>query len=130
MRSRRAELRVGGEYPVRPHPGRSHLGIVANGFFTSQVGDMLGEAGAGDPVLSALRGGHPDLRQRYGGRDVAIDAAAVWIVLLCDVRSYVAVALKHWIWPVAAVDVCGGSFVTAVSSTIGLMIADWIAPKV
>jgi uncharacterized membrane protein len=37
--------------------------------------------------------------------------------------------LKHWTWPVALVDMCWGSLVTAVSSTLGLMIANRIAPR-
>ncbi len=37
---------------------------------------------------------------------------------------------KHWTWPVVVVDVCWGTFVTAVSSTLGLLIANWIAPKI
>jgi uncharacterized membrane protein len=37
--------------------------------------------------------------------------------------------LKHWTWTVVMVDVCWGSFVTAMSSTAGLAIADWLAPK-
>jgi uncharacterized membrane protein len=36
--------------------------------------------------------------------------------------------LKHWTWPVAVVDVSWGSFVTAMSSTAGLLIANRIAP--
>ena len=38
--------------------------------------------------------------------------------------------LKHWTWPVVVVDVCWGSFVTAAAAIIGLMMADWIAPKI
>ena len=38
--------------------------------------------------------------------------------------------LKHWTWPVVAVDVCWGTFVTAVSATIGLMLTNLIAPKI
>ena len=38
--------------------------------------------------------------------------------------------LKHWTWAVAAVDVTWGSLVTALSSTLGLMIANRIAPRV
>ena len=38
--------------------------------------------------------------------------------------------LKHWTWPVVMVDVSWGAFVTAVSSTIGLMIANWIAREI
>src|SRR5260221_7105068 len=37
--------------------------------------------------------------------------------------------LKHWSWPAAVVDVSWGSFVTAVSSTAGLVIANWLAPR-
>jgi uncharacterized membrane protein len=38
--------------------------------------------------------------------------------------------LKHWTWTVVVVDVSWGVFVTAVSSALGLMIADWLAPKI
>jgi Predicted membrane protein (DUF2177) len=38
--------------------------------------------------------------------------------------------LKHWTWAVVLVDVAWGTFVTAVSSPLGLMIANWVAPKI
>jgi uncharacterized membrane protein len=38
--------------------------------------------------------------------------------------------LRHWTWPVVVVDVCWGTFVTAVSATIGLMLANLIAPEI
>ena len=38
--------------------------------------------------------------------------------------------LKHWTWPVVMMDVAWGSFVTALSSTLGLSIANWITPKI
>ena len=38
--------------------------------------------------------------------------------------------LKHWTWAVVAVDIAWGTFVTAVSSTLGLLIANWLAPKI
>ncbi len=38
--------------------------------------------------------------------------------------------LKHWTWAVVMVDVSWGTFVTAVSSTLGLLVADWLAPRV
>jgi uncharacterized membrane protein len=38
--------------------------------------------------------------------------------------------LKRWTWPVVVVDVCWGTLVTTVSSTHGLLIANWLAPKV
>jgi uncharacterized membrane protein len=37
--------------------------------------------------------------------------------------------LRHWTWIVVVVDVSWGVFVTAVSSTLGLMIANWFTPK-
>ncbi len=38
--------------------------------------------------------------------------------------------LKHWTWRVVVVDVSWGTFVTALSSTAGLSIANWLAPKI
>jgi uncharacterized membrane protein len=38
--------------------------------------------------------------------------------------------LKHWTWVVAVVDIARGTFVTAVSSTLGLLIANWLAPTI
>jgi uncharacterized membrane protein len=37
--------------------------------------------------------------------------------------------LKHWTWPVVLVDIAWGIIATAVSSTAGLLIADWLAPR-
>ena len=82
------------------------LGVVAKGFFASQVGDMLGEIRPAprDSVLSALRGGNPDFCQRVGDRHLAIDAAvwrAIRLLLLWDLRTNVALAVE-------ALDLAGG----------------------
>jgi uncharacterized membrane protein len=111
------------------------LGVVAKGFFTSQVGDMLGEIRPVPAILFYL------LYVTGILIFVSGPAAATWpstllygalFGLFCyatfDLTSLS--LLKHWNWPVALVDVSWGSFVTAVSSTLGLAIADWIAPKV
>jgi hypothetical protein len=37
---------------------------------------------------------------------------------------------KALTWPGVVVDVCCGSFVTAVLSTLGLLVANWIGPKI
>ena len=37
--------------------------------------------------------------------------------------------LKHWSWAVAAVDIGWGAVVTAVSSTAGLLVANWLLPR-
>jgi uncharacterized membrane protein len=111
------------------------LGIVAKGFFTSEVGDMLGEIRPVPAILFYLL--------YVVGILIFVSgpAAATWrstllfgalFGLFCyatfDLTSLS--LLKHWSWPVAVIDVCWGSFVTAVSSTVGLFVADWLAPKV
>jgi uncharacterized membrane protein len=111
------------------------LGVVAKGFFTSEVGDMLGEIRPVPAILFYLL--------YVAGIMIFVSgsAAATWpstllygalFGLFCyatfDLTSLS--LLKHWTWPVALVDVSWGSFVTAVSTTTGLLIADWIAPKV
>jgi uncharacterized membrane protein len=111
------------------------LGIVAKGFFTSEVGDMLGEVRPLPAILFYLL--------YVAGILIFVSgsAAATWpstlrygalFGLFCyatfDLTSLS--LLKHWSWPVAVVDVGWGSFVTAVSSTVGLLVADWLAPRV
>jgi uncharacterized membrane protein len=111
------------------------LGMVAKGFFTSEVGDMLGEIKLAPAILFYLL--------YVGGILVFVSApaGATWqstllygalFGLFCyatfDLTSLS--LLKHWTWPVAIVDVSWGSFVTALSSTAGLLVANQIAPKV
>ena len=111
------------------------LGVVAKGFFTSQVGNMLGEIKLLPAVLFYLLYVVGILIFVSGA------ATATWqstlmmgalFGLFCyatfDLTSLA--LLRHWTWPVAIVDVCWGSFVTAVSSTAGLLIANWLAPKI
>ena len=82
------------------------LGIVAKGFFTSQVGDMLGEIRPVPAMLFYLLyvAGILIFVSGRGGRDLAIDAAlrrAVRVVLLRDLRTDLAVAAQ-------ALDLAGG----------------------
>lgn len=111
------------------------LGIVAKGFFASQVGDMLGEIRLAPAILFYLL--------YVVGILVFVSgkAGAVWpsTLLYGALFGFFCYAtfeltsmslLKHWTWPVVMVDVSWGTFVTAASSTIGLMIANWIAPKI
>jgi uncharacterized membrane protein len=106
------------------------LGVVAKGFFTSEVGDMLGEIRIAPAILFYLL---------YVVGVLIFEGASLRSTLLfgalfglfCyatfDLTSLS--LLKHWSWPVAAVDVPWGSIVTAVSSTAGLLVANWLAPK-
>jgi uncharacterized membrane protein len=111
------------------------LGIVAKGFFTAEVGDMLGEIRATPAILFYLL--------YIAGILIFVSgsAAATWPLtllygalfgLFCyatfDLTSLA--LLKHWSWRVAAVDIAWGSFVTALASTSGLLIANWLVPKV
>lgn len=111
------------------------LGVVAKGFFTSEVGDMLGEIRLAPAILFYLLYIVGIVIFVSGG------AAATWQLtllygalfgLFCyatfDLTSLS--LLKHWSWPVAVVDISWGACVTAVSSTAGLLVANWLVPRV
>jgi uncharacterized membrane protein len=110
------------------------LGIVAKDFFTSQVGNMLGEIKLLPAVLFYL------LYVAGVVIFVSGSSSATWQTtllfgalfgLFCyatfDLTSLA--LLKHWSWAVAAVDVSWGAVVTAVSSTAGLLVANWLVPR-
>jgi uncharacterized membrane protein len=109
------------------------LGLVAKGFFTSQVGDMLGEIRLAPAVLFYLLyvGG---ILIFVSGRVGATWQSALLYGGLFGFFCYATFELtslsllKHWTWPVVMVDVSWGTFVTAVSSTTGLLIANAIKP--
>src|SRR6266478_5319482 len=107
------------------------LGTVAKGFFTSEVGDMLGEIRLAPAILFYLL--------YVVGILVFVSGpvAASWqsTLLYGALFGFFCYAtfeltslslLKHWTWRVVMVDVCWGTFVTALSSTAGLWIANWI----
>jgi uncharacterized membrane protein len=111
------------------------LGIVAKGFFTSQVGDMLGEIRLAPAILFYLF--------YVVGIIVFVSgpASATWqsALLYGALFGFFCYAtfeltslslLKHWTWPVVILDVSWGTFMTALSSAAGLLIANWIAPKI
>jgi uncharacterized membrane protein len=111
------------------------LGFVAKGFFTSQVGDMLGEVRVAPAILFyclyiagmlIFVSGSPDATWRstllYGALFGFFCYATFELTSLS--------LLKHWTWPVVFVDIAWGTFVTATASTLGLLIANWLAPKV
>jgi len=110
------------------------LGVLAKGFLVSEVGDMLAEVRPVPAVLFYLIYVVGVLIFVSGG------AAANWQTtllygalfgLFCyatfDLTSLA--LLKHWSWAVAALDVSWGAVVTAVSSTAGLFVANWLAPR-
>jgi uncharacterized membrane protein len=111
------------------------LGLVAKGFFASQVGDMLGEIRPAPAVLFYLLyvGG---ILIFVSGQATATWQSALLYGALFGLFCYATFELtalsllRHWTWTVVLVDVSWGSFVTAVSATIGLAIANWITPKI
>jgi uncharacterized membrane protein len=111
------------------------LGTVAKGFFNAQVGDMLGEIRPAPAILFYLL--------YVAGILIFVSgpAAATWqsTLLYGALFGFFCYAtfeltslslLRHWTWPVVLVDVSWGTFVTALTSTIGLMIANWVGPRV
>jgi uncharacterized membrane protein len=111
------------------------LGIVAKGFFTAQVGDMLGEIRPAPAILfyllyvvgilvfvSGPAAATPPSTLLYGA------LFGLFCYATFDLKSLS--LLKHWTWPVAVGDVSWGSLVTALSSTAGLLIANWLTPKI
>jgi len=111
------------------------LGTVAKGFFTAEVGDMLGEIRPAPAVLFYLLY-VAGILIFVSGQATASWPSTLLYGALFGLFCYATFELtslsllKHWTWAVVMVDVCWGVFVTAVSSTLGLLIADWLAPKV
>jgi uncharacterized membrane protein len=111
------------------------LGTVARSFFTSQVGDMLGEIRLAPAILFYLLYVAGILIFVSGSPDATWQSTLLYGALFgffCystfELTSLS--LLRHWTWAVVIVDVSWGTFVTAVSSTLGLMIANWILPKI
>jgi uncharacterized membrane protein len=108
--------------------------VVAKGFFTSEVGDMLGEIRIAPAMLFYLLYVVGVLIFVSGATGATLQSTLVYgalFGLFCyatfDLTSLS--LLKHWSWSVAAVDVSWGATVTAVSSIAGLVIANWLAPR-
>lgn len=111
------------------------LGLVAKGFFTSQVGDMLGTVRLTPAIIFYLL--YPVGILIF----VSATPSATWQSTLqfgalfgffCYATFELTsmALLKHWTWPVVFVDIAWGTFVTALASTVGLLIANWLAPRV
>jgi len=111
------------------------LGIVARGFFTSQVGNMLGEIKLVPAVLFYLLYVVGIIIFVSGASNASVQSTLLYgalFGLFCyatfDLTSLS--LLRHWSWPVAIVDISWGAIVTAVSSTSGLLVANWLVPRV
>ena len=111
------------------------LGTIAKSFFQSQVGDMLGEVRVAPAILFYLLyivgilvfvNGAPDTTWQstllYGALFGFFCYATFELTSLS--------LLKHWTWPVVMMDVSWGTFITATSATLGLLLANWVGSKV
>lgn len=111
------------------------LGLIAKSFFAAQVGDMLGEVRVAPAVLfyglyilgivifvSGAPGTSWHSTLLYGALFGFFCYATFELTSLS--------LLKHWTWSVVVVDIAWGTFMTAVASTLGLLLANWIETKV
>ena len=110
------------------------LGLIAKGFFTSEIGDMLGELKPLPAILFYLLYVAGSVIFVSGGQGTTWQSTLLYgalFGLFCyatfDLTSLS--LLKHWTWPVAILDVGWGAVVTAVASTAALLIADWLVPR-
>lgn len=110
------------------------LGTIAKSFFQSQVGEMLGEVRLLPAVLFYLLYVVGIVIFVNGSAQATWQSSLVYGALF-GVFCYATfeltslALLKHWTWPVVAVDISWGAFVTAVSGTLGLLLADWLSPR-
>lgn len=110
------------------------LGVLAKGFFVAQVGDMLGEVRPLPAVLFYLLYVVGVLIFVSGGAAAKPGSTLLYgalFGLFCYATFELTslALLKHWSWAVAALDMGWGAVVTAVSSTAGLLVADWAGTK-
>ena len=111
------------------------LGVVAKGFFAAQVGDMLGDIKPLPAVLFYLLYIAGVLIFVSGSAPATMASTLVYGALFgffCYATFELTSLslLKHWSWPVAILDMSWGALVTAVSAAAGLVVANWIVPRV
>ena len=111
------------------------LGLVAKGFFASEVGDMLGEIRPAPAILFYLLYVVGILIFVSGPAGASWQSTLLYGALFgffCYATFELTALslLKHWTWLVVIVDMSWGSLLTAVSSTAGLLIANWINARI
>ncbi len=110
------------------------LGVIAKGFFTSQVGHLLGEVKLVPAVLFYLTYVAGILIFVSGGTGATWQSTLLYGALFgffCYATFELTsmAMLKNWSWAVVVVDIAWGAFVTAVSATVGLLVTNWMAPE-
>ena len=110
------------------------LGLVAKEFFAAQVGDMIGDIRPVPAVLFYLLYIVGVLIFVNGTGSATLQSSLLYgalFGLFCYATFELTSLsmLKHWTWPVAALDMSWGAIVTAISATAGLAAANWLAPR-
>ncbi|WP_298255434.1 DUF2177 family protein [Bradyrhizobium sp.] len=110
------------------------LGVIGKSFFTTEVGDMLGEVRLAPAILFYLlyvAGILIFVNAHHGAtwRSTLLYGAMFGLFCYATFELTSLSLLRHWTWPVVVVDVSWGTAVTAFASTAGLLIANAIAPK-
>lgn len=109
------------------------LGTIAKGFFQSQVGDMLGPVRPVPAVLFYLLyvlGVVIFVSGGTGEWKTALIYGALFGLFCYATFELTSLALlKHWTWPVVALDIAWGMFVTGISAALGLLLTNWIMAK-
>ncbi len=110
------------------------LGTVASGFFNSQVGDMLGQIRLAPAVLFYLLYVVGVLVFVSGGGATwpsTLGYGALFGLFCYATFELTAMSLlKHWTWPVVLLDMSWGTVMTAISATLGLLLANWIGTRI
>jgi uncharacterized membrane protein len=110
------------------------LGTIAPGFFNEQVGEMLGPVRLLPAVIFYLLY-VVGILVFVNGAKAATWQSSVLFGALFGVFCYATfeltalALLKHWTWPVVIVDISWGALVTAVSASLGLLIADKLSSR-
>jgi uncharacterized membrane protein len=110
------------------------LGVVAKGFFASQVGSMLGEVRVAPAILFYLIyvGGIVLFVNGAPGatwQSAAVFGALFGLVCYATFELTAMSLLKHWSWSVVAVDMSWGVAVTATAAALGLVLGNWFLSR-
>ena len=110
------------------------LGIIAKDFFNQQVGVMLGELRLLPAILFyslyvvgvlVFVNGSPEATWQ----STLIYGALFGVFCYATFELTAMSLLKHWTWPVVALDISWGAVITALSATFALLVANWLAPR-
>jgi uncharacterized membrane protein len=110
------------------------LGVVAKDFLTSQVGNMLGEIKLAPAILFYLLYVVGIVIFVSGGADATWQTTLLYGALFgffcyAPFELTSMSLLRNWSWAVVVVNISWGTFVTAVASIAGLLVANWMMAK-